>query len=259
LEILVLDKVTIKFGGLIAVNSVDIKVKEGSIHALIGPNGAGKSTIFNIINGIYKPTEGSIYYEGKRIDGIPTYKLANIGISRTFQNIRLFNELTAIENIKVGIHTKAKSGLLSALARNPKQIKEEKEITEKAIEELNFMNLYTKKDEFANNLSYGDQRKLEIARALASDPKIILLDEPAAGMNPQEKRTLMDLINKIRERGVTVFLVEHDMKVVMGISDTVSVLDYGKKIAEGTPEEVKNNKEVIAAYLGAEYLKAHTN
>lgn len=259
MEILALDKVTIKFGGLVAVNSVDLKIKIGNIHALIGPNGAGKSTIFNIINGIYKPTDGTIHYEGKRIDGVPTYKLANIGISRTFQNIRLFNDLTAIDNIKVGVHTKAKSGLFGALARIPNQVIEEKEIIEKATEELNFMNLYSKKDEFARNLSYGDQRKLEIARALASDPKIILLDEPAAGMNPQEKRTLMELINKIRDRGVTVFLVEHDMKVVMGISDTVSVLDYGKKIAEGNPDEVKNNKDVIAAYLGAEFLKTHTN
>ena len=253
--ILNLNSVTIQFGGLIAVNSVEMKINKGSIHALIGPNGAGKSTIFNLITGIYKPTNGAISFEDKEINGISTYKLTSLGIARTFQNIRLFEQLTALDNVKVGNHIKGNVGLIGSLIRSPKQQQEEKWIEEKALEELNFMNLYSKKDEFAKNLSYGDQRRLEIARALASDPKIILLDEPAAGMNPQEKRTLMDLINKIRERGVTVFLVEHDMKVVMGISDIISVLDYGKKIAEGTPNEIKNNKDVIAAYLGTEYLK----
>lgn len=252
-----LNNVTIQFGGLIAVNSVDLKVNVGSIHALIGPNGAGKSTIFNLITGIYKPTNGTIIFEDKEINGITTYKLTSLGIARTFQNIRLFEELTSLDNVKIGNHTKGNSGIFGAFFRSPKQQAEEKLIEEKALEELAFMNLYNKKDELAKNLSYGDQRRLEIARALASDPKIILLDEPAAGMNPQEKRTLMNLINKIRERGITVFLVEHDMKVVMGISDIVSVLDYGKKIAEGTPNEIKSNKDVIAAYLGTEYLKTH--
>ncbi len=259
MTILTLDNVTIKFGGLTAVDSVNIKVKEGSIHALIGPNGAGKSTIFNLITGIYKPTNGSIYFEDKKINGTITHKLTSIGITRTFQNIRLFDDLSVIDNVKIGMHIKGKQGLLGAFTRTPNQIEEEKWITEQSNEELSFMNLYSKSDEQARNLSYGDRRKLEIARALASKPKIILLDEPAAGMNPQEKATLMELINQIRERGVTVFLVEHDMKVVMGISDTVSVLDYGKKIAEGTPKEVKNNQDVIAAYLGAEYLKSHMN
>lgn len=255
--ILNLNSVTIQFGGLTAVNTVDMEVKKGSIHALIGPNGAGKSTIFNLITGIYKPTHGTIKFEDKEINGISTYKLTSLGIARTFQNIRLFEQLSSLDNVKIGNHTKGNRGLFGALTRFPKQQEEEKLIEQRAIEELNFMNLYSKKDELAKNLSYGDQRRLEIARALATDPKIILLDEPAAGMNPQEKRTLMDLINKIRERGITVFLVEHDMKVVMGISDIISVLDYGKKIAEGTPNEIKNNKEVIAAYLGTEYLKTH--
>jgi len=259
MTVLELKETTIKFGGLVAVNSVDMKVKKGSIHALIGPNGAGKSTIFNLITGIYKPTSGSIYFEGNRIDGTATYKLSSIGISRTFQNIRLFDQLTVLDNVKIGIHTRSKAGLIGAFFRTPTQQKEEKWIEEKALEELEFMNLYGKRDELAKNLSYGDQRRLEIARALASNPRIILLDEPAAGMNPQEKTNLMKTINRIRERDVTVFLVEHDMKVVMGISNTVSVLDYGKKIAEGTPDEVKNNEDVIAAYLGADYLKTHMN
>ena len=257
--LLTLDKATIKFGGLVAVDSVDLSIKKESIHALIGPNGAGKTTVFNLITGIYKPTSGSIYFEDNKIDGIPTHKLTTIGISRTFQNIRLFNDLTVLDNAKIGAHTRGKVGLFGAFTRNPSQRQEEKWMEEKVMEELNFMNLYSKREEFAKNLSYGDQRRLEIARALSSDPKIILLDEPAAGMNPQEKVSLMNLINKIRERGVTVFLVEHDMKVVMGISDTVSVLDYGKKIAEGTPTEVKNNEDVIAAYLGADYLKSMMN
>ncbi len=257
--LLELKDTTIKFGGLVAVDSVNLRVNKGAIHALIGPNGAGKSTLFNLITGIYKPTSGNIHFEKKQIDGTPTFKLTSLGIARTFQNIRLFDDLTVADNVKIGTHVRTKQGLLGALTRFPTQNKEEKWITEKVKEELNFMKLYDKKDEFAKNLSYGDQRRLEIARALVSDPKIILLDEPAAGMNPQEKVTLMSLINLIRERGITVFLVEHDMKVVMGISDIVSVLDYGKKIAEGTPTEVKSNEDVIAAYLGAEYLKAHMN
>lgn len=257
--LLELKNTTIKFGGLVAVDSVDLLVNKGAIHALIGPNGAGKSTLFNLITGIYKPTSGSIHFEKNQIDGTPTHKLTSIGIARTFQNIRLFDDLTVMDNVKIGMHVKSKQGLFGALTRLPWQYQEEKMITEKVKEELNFMKLYDKREEHAKNLSYGDQRRLEIARALVSDPKIILLDEPAAGMNPQEKVTLMTLINLIRERGITVFLVEHDMKVVMGISDRVSVLDYGKKIAEGTPVEVKNNEDVIAAYLGAEYLKAHMN
>ncbi len=257
MAVLELKQATIKFGGLVAVDSVDMEVKKGTIHALIGPNGAGKSTIFNLITGIYKPTSGSIFFEGNQVDGTPTYKLTSVGIARTFQNIRLFDDLTVLDNVKIGIHTRVKSGLLGAFTKMPSQQKEEKWIEEQVLEELDFMNLYEKRDELSKNLSYGEQRRLEIARALASNPKIILLDEPAAGMNPQEKVSLMQMINAIRERDVTVFLVEHDMKVVMGISDTVSVLDYGKKIAEGSPEEVKNNEDVIAAYLGADYLKTH--
>jgi len=259
MSILDLKKVTIRFGGLVAVDSVDLQVKAGSIHALIGPNGAGKSTLFNLITGIYIPTSGEMFFQDKKINGTPTFKLTTIGIARTFQNIRLFEDLTVLDNVKIGLHVRTKAGLLGALSRNPLQNNEEKWIEEKAKEELEFMKLYSKREELAKNLSYGDQRRLEIARAMASDPSIILLDEPAAGMNPQEKGTLMEMINQIRERKVTVFLVEHDMKVVMGISDIVSVLDYGKKIAEGTPQEVKNNEEVIAAYLGADYLKTHMN
>lgn len=253
---LALDNVSIRFGGLTAVDSLDLEVRQGEILALIGPNGAGKSTVFNLITGIYQPTEGSISFEGKALIGTATHRIAQMGITRTFQTIRLFNELSVLDNVKIGAHCRGKAGLVLALTRLPSMKKEEAELKEKSLEALKFLGLDGKWEEKAKNLSYGEQRRLEIARALVSGPKILLLDEPAAGMNPQEKVVLMEMIRRIRDTGVTVFLVEHDMKLVMGISERIAVLDYGKKIAEGTPSEVRGDKAVIEAYLGSGQFKS---
>lgn len=256
MSLLSLNNVTIRFGGLTAVDTVNLEVKQGEILALIGPNGAGKSTVFNLITGIYKPTEGEISLDGKSLAGIPTHKVAEMGITRTFQAIRLFTELSVLDNVKIGAHCRGKAGLFQALTRIPGMKREEADIEEKSLAALRFLDLAGKRDELAKNLSYGEQRRLEIARALVSKPKILLLDEPAAGMNPQEKVVLMEMIRKIRDTGITIFLVEHDMKLVMGISERIAVLDYGKLIAAGLPQEVRSNKDVIEAYLGSGKFKS---
>ena len=251
-RILEVDALTLRFGGLTALDNVSFDIKEGEILGLIGPNGAGKTTCFNAITGVYKPTTGTIRFQGESLAGKKRFEITKAGIARTFQNIRLFPTMTALENVLIGADAQHTTGIFSALFRLPKHRREEADGHQKAMELLGFMGLAKKADELAANLSYGDQRRLEIARAMATQPKLICLDEPAAGFNPQEKRVLMDLIRKVRDQGFTVLLIEHDMRLVMGVTDRIVVLEFGKKIAEGTPAEIRDNPAVIAAYLGVE-------
>ena len=239
------------FGGLMALQDIDFHIGRKEIVGLIGPNGAGKTTLFNLFTGHYNPTGGNIYFNEEKINGLKPYQITPRGIARTFQNIRLFGQMSVLDNVLIGQHCRTRAGLFSTVLRTPAFKKEEARARETALMMLSFVQLEEKKEELAHNLSYGEQRRLEIARALATDPALLLLDEPAAGMNPQESITLMELVRQIRDRmGKTILLIEHDMKVVMGISERVAVLNYGKKIAEGTPHEVQNNEEVIKAYLG---------
>lgn len=247
--------VTKRFGGLIAVNKMDFSIKKGQILSIIGPNGAGKTTFFNTLTGIYRPEEGEIRFQDTMLVGKRSDQIAALGISRTFQNIRLFGNMTVIENILVGMFTRLKQNAWGAISRNKAFLEEEKLAHQKAMTLMEFVGLRGVGDELARNLPYGVQRRIEIARALASEPKLLLLDEPTAGMNPHETQDAMRLFRRLRdELGITILLIEHDMRVVMGISERVSVMDYGQKIAEGTPEEIRNNPRVIEAYLGREAI-----
>jgi len=245
-----IENLTIKFGGLVAVNDVTTSIEKGSIFGLIGPNGAGKTTTFNMISGVYAPTSGKIIFKGQEIQGMPADKVNYAGISRTYQNINLFKKMTALENVMVGCHSQTKASLLNAIMRDKKTRQEEEETIARAHDILKYVELDKKAMLRASNLSYGEQRRLEIARALAAKPDLLLLDEPAAGMNLTEKDDLAALIRRIRADGTTILLVEHNMKLVMNICDKICVLNFGKKIAEGAPAEIQANEDVIASYLG---------
>ena len=254
-ELLKIDNVSMVFGGLRAVSNLSMHIDEGELIGLIGPNGAGKTTAFNMITGVYTPTEGKVYFNGQQSSGKKSYQVTQMGMARTFQNIRLFSELSVIDNVKIAYNMHVTYNLADAIVRDGKYLSEEEFITQKALDLLKIFHLEEEAHEVAKNLPYGKQRRLEIARALATEPKLLLLDEPAAGMNPQETKELMEMIRWIRKKfNLSILLIEHDMGLVMGVCERIYVLEYGMKIAEGTPDEIKQNARVIEAYLGEEVI-----